>query len=223
MTQECSKKSNGITKDGSEITLWLPYNANSHISTYLNGGLVLFCGDQYPNYQLHKPILKILYPKKRQRIIIQKNKIHGIIKSYLLCIILSNYDIHSKEFQQKLSFILPKGINCSKVCTDKEYYNLKKEFKIQFKETFDYYYENNNKLLPKKDYNIYNIINYCNRHNSDFAPFFNYFDYSFGYSISLKYIYWRLKFKLKHIYWRLKFKLKHIFMKYELLKEEFKL
>lgn len=153
--------------DNHDILLWLPYNSNSEISHYFDGGFTLFWGDQFPDYKFYSSVLRILYPPKKYCIILRKTKIHGIIKSYLLCTILANNDIFSDDFKYRLSKILPRGINCSKVCTDKEYYRLKKEFKVQLEERFYCY---NKKTLPKKNYiNVSKIAKHCEKNQCDYS------------------------------------------------------
>jgi hypothetical protein len=80
---------------------------------------------------------------------------------------LANNDIFSDDFKYRLSKILPRGINCSKVCTDKEYYRLKKEFNVQVKESFYCY---NKKTLPTKNYiNVNEIVKHCDRNQCDYS------------------------------------------------------
>lgn len=109
----------------------------------------------FPDYEVHSPILEILYPNNKERIINEKTKIHGIFKSDLLCTILSNNDNNLDSFKEKLLSLLPKGINFSKVCTDKEYKQLKKEFKIQMNEKAFFI---NYKFPENDDTDIYKII-----------------------------------------------------------------
>lgn len=95
------------------------------------------------------------------------------MKSYLLYQILLSNDIFSEEFKRRLSLALPKGINCSKVCTDKEFYNLEKEFNIQLdRKIVDYKIKRQDVWM--RCYNIHKIINYCDKHNCEYSPYYIY-------------------------------------------------
>lgn len=82
-------------------------------------------------------------------------------------------DIFSEEFKKRLISILPKGINCSKVCTDEEFYNLKKEFNIQ-SDKMDVDYKIRRQGIWKRDYNIHKIINYCEKYKCEYSHYYRY-------------------------------------------------